>query len=241
MLGMWSKKMQKLRKKGSFPTKALLTQFFSISSYEKIRIVGKGAFGNAVLYRRKDDGLMCIIKEINMLDLNANDRQMALNEVKVLSKMDHPNIVGKIPINQLMQTLFMTSSAHFRRLCVTKMYLISAYHDSFEKDGILMIEMEYADGGNLAEFLGKQTARLEEKDILDILYQMVSGIRYMHAHHVLHRDLKTANIFLTKEGTVKIGDFGISKIMTTRASGAHTVLGRQIILYYKIYVRFRKF
>ena len=64
-------------------------------SYEKIRIVGKGAFGNAVLYRRKDDGLMCIIKEINMLDLNANDRQMSLNEVKVLSKMDHPNIVGE--------------------------------------------------------------------------------------------------------------------------------------------------
>ena len=66
-----------------------------ICSYEKIRIVGKGAFGNAVLYRRKDDGLMCIIKEINMLDLNANDRQMSLNEVKVLSKMDHPNIIGK--------------------------------------------------------------------------------------------------------------------------------------------------
>ena len=65
--------------------------------------------------------------------------------------------------------------------------------------------MEYADGGNLAEFLGKRTARLEEKDVLDILYQMVSAIRYMHAHHVLHRDLKTANIFLTKEGTVKIG------------------------------------
>ena len=49
---------------------------------------------------------------------------MALNEVKVLSKMDHPNII--------------------------------AYYDSFEKDGILMIEMEYADGGNLADFLAKQ-------------------------------------------------------------------------------------
>ena len=49
---------------------------------------------------------------------------MALNEVKVLSQMDHPNIV--------------------------------AYHDSFERDGILMIEMEYADGGNLQEFLAKQ-------------------------------------------------------------------------------------
>ena len=53
---------------------------------------------------------------------------MALNEVKVLSQMDHPNIV--------------------------------AYHDSFERDGILMIEMEYADGGNLQEFLVKQNRYL---------------------------------------------------------------------------------
>ena len=137
----------------------------------------------------------------------------------------------------MLQKLFMASNTHFRWLCVTKLHLISAYHDSFEKDGILMIEMEYADGGNLAEFLGKQTARLEEKDILDILYQMVSGIRYMHAHHVLHRDLKTANIFLTKEGTVKIGDFGISKIMTTRASGAHTVLGMWYFMKVRFYVK----
>ena len=56
--------------------------------------------------------------------LTAYTFQMALNEVKVLAQMDHPNIV--------------------------------AYHDSFEKDGILMIEMEYADGGNLQEFLAKQ-------------------------------------------------------------------------------------
>ena len=46
--------------------------------------MGKGAFGQAVLYTRKSDGLMSIIKEVNMLDLSANDRQMALNEVKVI-------------------------------------------------------------------------------------------------------------------------------------------------------------
>ncbi len=54
-----------------------------IRRYEKIRVVGKGAFGNAVLYRRRSDGLMVIIKEINMLELSASDRQMALNEVQV--------------------------------------------------------------------------------------------------------------------------------------------------------------
>ena len=66
---------------------------------------------------------------------------------------------------------------------------------------------------------------ISEKLVLDIVYQMVSAISYMHAHNVLHRDLKTANIFLTKEGLVKIGDFGISKMLTTRQGGANTVLG----------------
>ena len=57
------------------------------------------------------------------------------------------------------------------------------------------------------------------------MFQMVSAIRYMHAHHVLHRDLKTANIFLTKDSIVKLGDFGISKLLSTKGGAAQTVLG----------------
>ena len=60
---------------------------------------------------------------------------------------------------------------------------------------------------------------------MDVFYQMTSALRYIHDRNVLHRDLKTANIFLTKEGMVKIGDFGISKMLTTRQGGAQTVLG----------------
>lgn len=57
---------------------------------------------------------------------------------------------------------------------------------------------------------------MEENDILVIFSQIVSAIRYMHNKNVLHRDLKTANIFLTKDMIVKIGDFGISKVLTTQ-------------------------
>lgn len=81
---------------------------------------------------------------------------------------------------------------------------IVAYHDNFERDGLLFIEMEYVDGGTLAQFLANQAKRLDERNILVIFHQIVSAVRHMHEHNVLHRDLKTANIFLTKQGVVKV-------------------------------------
>lgn len=165
----------------------------SISNYEKIRTIGRGAYGTAVLYRKKDDDSLVVLKEITIIDLNATERQASMNEVKVLSMLSHPNIVS--------------------------------YYDSFDEDGILWIEMEYADGGTLHEFLAKQESDLEEKEILIMFSQMVSALKYCHDNNILHRDLKTQNIFLTQEAKVKLGDFGIAKIMTTHNAGNFTVVG----------------
>ncbi|XP_078283301.1 uncharacterized protein LOC144608926 [Rhinoraja longicauda] len=167
----------------------------TLAEFEKIHIVGKGAYGTAVLYRKKDDDSLVILKEINMHELNHIERQRALNEVKVLSMLDHPNIIN--------------------------------YYDSFEEDGLLMIEMEYAEGGTLAQksaVLSLQDRELEELEILNLFHQIVAAICYLHEHSVLHRDLKTANLFLTKEGEVKLGDFGVAKVMMT-GSEAHSILG----------------
>ncbi|XP_043533247.1 uncharacterized protein LOC122540959 isoform X1 [Chiloscyllium plagiosum] len=164
----------------------------TLAEFEKIHVVGKGAYGTAVLYRKKDDDSLVILKEINMHELNHIERQRAMNEVKVLSMLDHPNIIN--------------------------------YYDSFEEDGVLMIEMEYADGGTLAQYLAQQDQELEEQQILNLFHQMVAAIYYLHKHNVLHRDLKTANLFLTKRGEVKLGDFGVAKVMMT-GSEAHTILG----------------
>ncbi|XP_069689683.1 serine/threonine-protein kinase Nek8-like isoform X2 [Periplaneta americana] len=163
-----------------------------LEGYEKIRTVGKGAFGTAILYRKIADDTLVVIKEVNMIDLTATERQMALNEVQVLSSLDHPNIIS--------------------------------YLGSFERDGVLMIEMEYADGGTLAQMLSRCARRLDEREILMLFRQIVAAMQYMHDHSILHRDLKTANVFLNKDNTIKVGDFGISKMMTTRAQ-AQTVLG----------------
>ncbi|CAG2104632.1 unnamed protein product [Medioppia subpectinata] len=127
-----------------------------------------------------------------MNDLNAAERQLAINEVRVLSILDNQNIVS--------------------------------YYDSFESNGNIYIEMEYADAGTLAEFLSQLSAPLQEYEILLIFRQIVSAVSYMHENNILHRDIKTANIFLNKEGYIKVGDFGISKLLTTRRV-AESVVG----------------
>lgn len=66
-------------------------------------------------------------------------------------------------------------------------FVLSSYHRSFEQDGVLMIEMEYADGGNLAQLLTRLSRPMPEKDILSMFYQIAAAINHMHSHNILHR------------------------------------------------------
>ncbi|XP_062550028.1 serine/threonine-protein kinase Nek8 [Armigeres subalbatus] len=165
-----------------------------LSGYRRIRTVGQGSFGVAVLYERSLDGQVVVMKQINLSDLTKSERDLAMNEVDVFSKLHHPNII--------------------------------AYLGSFVRGDFLFIEMEFADKGTLAQILIEKShgERLPERFILNIFEQITSAINYMHSQNILHRDLKTANVFMNKRGIVKIGDFGISKIMSTRIH-AQTVLG----------------
>lgn len=64
-----------------------------LSNYEKIKVVGQGSFGIAVLYRRKSDNHHVVFKQINLNDLTPSERDLAMNEVEVFSKLHHPNII----------------------------------------------------------------------------------------------------------------------------------------------------
>eukprot|EP01006_Ploeotia_vitrea_P008786 TRINITY_DN20962_c0_g1_i1.p1 TRINITY_DN20962_c0_g1~~TRINITY_DN20962_c0_g1_i1.p1 ORF type:complete len:772 (+),score=41.66 TRINITY_DN20962_c0_g1_i1:295-2316(+) len=78
------------------------------------------------------------------------------------------------------------------------------------------VVIEYANAGDLNDFLKtrkKAEQPLSEHEIRDTLYQTLLGIQHIHSKRILHRDLKPCNIFLTKKQQVKIGDFGISKLL----------------------------
>ena len=83
-----------------------------------------------------------------------------------------------------------------------------------------------AAGGTLAEFIQKRcNSLLEEETILHFFVQILLALHHVHSHLILHRDLKTQNILLDKHRmVVKIGDFGISKILSSK-SKAYTVPG----------------
>eukprot|EP00761_Pharyngomonas_kirbyi_P011620 gb/GECH01011646.1/.p1 GENE.gb/GECH01011646.1/~~gb/GECH01011646.1/.p1 ORF type:complete len:629 (+),score=158.37 gb/GECH01011646.1/:1-1887(+) len=156
--------------------------------------IGKGSFGSIFQAQNTKTNEMVAIKTINVGSLSPKEQREAHEEGKILSYMEHPNIIR--------------------------------YYDSFIEHSILHIVMELAERGSLAEKIKKQHPQLfPEKEIWSIFLQMTLGMKYIHQHKILHRDMKSLNIFLTHDGIVKIGDFGVAKILKNTKSMAKTFVG----------------
>uniref|UniRef100_A0A8C3BCK5 non-specific serine/threonine protein kinase n=1 Tax=Cairina moschata TaxID=8855 RepID=A0A8C3BCK5_CAIMO len=103
---------------------------------------------------------------------------------------------------------------------------IVAYKESFEADGHLYIVMEYCDDGDLMEKIKHQRGKLFPEDmILHWFVQMCLGVKHIHDKRVLHRDIKSKNVFLTQNGKVKLGDFGSARLLAHPGAYACTYVG----------------
>ncbi|NXU89222.1 NEK3 kinase, partial [Xiphorhynchus elegans] len=103
---------------------------------------------------------------------------------------------------------------------------IVAYKESFEADGHLYIVMEYCDDGDLMQKIKHQRGSLFPEDtILHWFVQMCLAVKHIHDKHVLHRDIKSKNVFLTQNGKVKLGDFGSARLLAHPMSYACTYVG----------------
>ncbi|XP_064296988.1 serine/threonine-protein kinase Nek3 [Phalacrocorax carbo] len=103
---------------------------------------------------------------------------------------------------------------------------IVAYRESFEADGHLYIVMEYCDDGDLMQKIKYQRGKLFPEDtILHWFVQMCLGVKHIHDKRVLHRDIKSKNVFLTQNGKVKLGDFGSAHLLAHPVSYACTYVG----------------
>ncbi|XP_006026272.1 serine/threonine-protein kinase Nek1 isoform X3 [Alligator sinensis] len=103
---------------------------------------------------------------------------------------------------------------------------IVLYRESFEEKGCLYIVMDYCEGGDLFKKINAQKGILFSEDqIMDWFVQICLALKHVHERKILHRDIKSQNIFLTKDGTIQLGDFGIARVLNSTVELARTCIG----------------
>ncbi|XP_048186318.1 serine/threonine-protein kinase Nek1 isoform X4 [Perognathus longimembris pacificus] len=103
---------------------------------------------------------------------------------------------------------------------------IVQYRESFEENGSLYIVMDYCEGGDLFKRINAQKGFFFQEDqILDWFVQICLALKHVHDRKILHRDIKSQNIFLTKDGTIQLGDFGIARVLNSTVELARTCIG----------------
>ncbi|XP_058229686.1 serine/threonine-protein kinase Nek4 isoform X2 [Hemibagrus wyckioides] len=166
-----------------------------MESYVFIRVVGKGSYGEVNLVQHKSDRKQYVIKKLNLRTSSKRERRAAEQEAQLLSQLKHPNIV--------------------------------TYRESWEgEDYQLYIVMGFCEGGDLYHRLKQQKGELlPEKQVVEWFVQIAMALQYLHEKHILHRDLKTQNIFLTKTNIIKVGDLGIARVLENQNDMASTLIG----------------
>eukprot|EP00049_Salpingoeca_infusionum_P001031 m.44476 g.44476 ORF g.44476 m.44476 type:complete len:555 (+) comp10831_c0_seq1:361-2025(+) len=172
-----------------------------LSNYDLVSLVGAGTFGKAWLARDLRSSKQCVLKQIVVQQMDGMGRKAAVNEVRVLRKLQHPYIVR--------------------------------YNEAFCEAGVLHICMEYAAGGDLSQRISRQQDSGQlflESKVKDYFTQLTLALAYIHRQGILHRDLKAQNIFLSARDHVKLGDFGISRVLTNTQQHATTLVGTPFYL-----------
>ena len=159
----------------------------TLDDFKIERVLGKGSFGSVNLVTRKKDNRIYALKSVILEKLSKKQQENSVNEVRILASINHPNVIG--------------------------------YKEAFwdEKSSTLNIVMEYADGGDLQSkinIMKNENGFFNESLIWHYSIQMIQGLKALHDKKIMHRDLKSANIFLVKENLqCKIGDMNVSKVM----------------------------
>ena len=97
-------------------------------------------------------------------------------------------------------------------------------YDVGQDRGLYYMVMELVEGITLKDYIEKK-GRISPKEAVSISIQMVTGLQAAHNHHIIHRDIKPQNIIISKDGKVKVTDFGIARATTSTQTISTSVMG----------------
>lgn len=180
------------------------------SQYSLEKLVGIGSYGNVYKVKDKNTCKVYAMKKVNIVNISHYEKLNIVNELKILASHKCPFIV------KLKNAFVDTSFIYF----VT----------------------EFAENGDLASLIKKTKHMNEiipEEDVWTYFLQTCIALSYLHSLKIIHRDLKPANIFIDNDHNVKLGDFGISKLMRPYMMYGQTQIGTPLYMCPEIYKRER--
>jgi NIMA (never in mitosis gene a)-related kinase len=153
-----------------------------IDNYEILQVLGEGSFGYVAKAKSRINHKIYAIKKLNFSSAQKKKEiELVENEVAILRNLNHP--------------------------------LITKYYKSFKEGDCLYIVMEFMDNGDLSKLIkGHQTLKkpIEEERLWNIFIQALKSLEFVHSKDLIHRDIKPENLFISLDGTIKLGDFGVA-------------------------------
>ena len=179
------------------------------SLYSKISQVGEGTFGKVykAQYNSKSNTSYVALKKILIENEKEGFPVTAMREILIMKRLHHQNILKLIEI------------------------VLSQPNEKNKNRGNFYLVFEYMehDLSLLSTFRINYTI----PEIKCILYQILSGIGYLHENNIIHRDIKSANILLNNKGEIKIGDFGLARLINPNPNVAKRYTNRVVTLWYR--------
>ena len=167
-----------------------------MEKYEIVKELGHGWFGFAYKVLNKENNQIYVMKKIPKNQYRREILEEIKNEAKLLSKVNNEHIVK--------------------------------YYESFYSTNSFNIVMEFCDGNDLEKYIDKhkrEHKKIGKAEIYGFILDICKGLKEIHSKHIIHKDLKPDNLFLTNNGMIKIGDFGISRQLYNSRDFANTANG----------------
>ncbi|XP_050368902.1 cyclin-dependent kinase C-1-like [Argentina anserina] len=187
--------------------------FKGVDSFEKLELLGQGTYGEVHKAKEKGTGEVVALKKLKLAKENYEVEGFpiaAIREIKILNKFHHENIIK-------LKEIVTSPVQNNQVLGDCGIYMVFEY-------------MEH----DLTGLVNRQGARFSVPQVKCYMKQLLMGLHYCHLNGVLHRDIKSSNLFINNQGRLKLGDFGLARNFSAEEDHQNAKLTSQVVtLWYR--------